>query len=238
VTANKSVTANFAADASVGVQTTSLVLTDDAWYDANLGASGPWAEYRIYANGVLIGTKPANGVSTWDCPQTVVPAGARIDIVRDCGFSSLEYYWDRNVPLTSSFTLPAGANRLEAATWGGFMDMESNDAYYDPYGSDYTYSFIGSSTITNIKYSTTGTITFSPNAPGDLEYWNWEVRTSGGALVASGNSATPVARVPVSPDAYTVKIDYRNYYYNDPTSESFPALVDSAGKNVNIGFNL
>jgi len=155
VTANKSVTATFAVDTEPGVETSSLELTDDAWYDANLGASGPWGEYRIYANGVLIGTKPANGVSTWDCPQTIVPAGAQIDIVRDCGFSSLSYHWDYNVPLSSSFTLPAGVNRLEAATWGGFRDLESNDAYYDPYGSDYTYSFIGSSTITNIKYSTT-----------------------------------------------------------------------------------
>jgi len=141
---------------TVSVETTTLAATDWAWVDAGQGASGEWATYSIYVDGVLIGTKPANGTSTWDCPQTDVSSGARIDIIRDCGFLNYGYLWDWNTPITNSLTLPEGSTRLEAATWDGFGNISVGDDWYDDYDDMYTYVVIPDTTITNITYSRVG----------------------------------------------------------------------------------
>jgi len=153
---NKETTRSVTFDVVAGtasIETTSFVVTDWAWVDASQGASGEWGTYSIYADGVLIGTKPADGTTTWNCPQTNVSSGARIDIVRDCGFSTYGYLWDYNVPITNSLTLPAGSTRLEAATWSGFASTSTGDDWYDGYDDMYTYVVIPDSTLTNIVYS-------------------------------------------------------------------------------------
>jgi len=141
---------------TASIETTAFPLTDWAWVDAGQGATGAWATYRIYVDDVLIGTKPANGVTTWDCPQTNVAPGARIDIVRDCGFSTLSFIWDYNTPVTNSIVLPAGSTRLEASTWSGFGNVSVGDDWYDDYDDMYTYVVIPDTTISNIRYSTVG----------------------------------------------------------------------------------
>ncbi len=145
-------TVSFTVAALVGaVQTTSLNLADYAWFDAKIGSSSPWAEYRIYVNDVLVGTKPADGTTTWNCPQVATPSGGHIDVVMDCGFNNYDWYWDYNVPVTYTLTLPAGTTRVEASTWSGFQAMQWGDDYYDGYGDDYTGVWIAPSTITGIK---------------------------------------------------------------------------------------
>jgi len=148
----KSVTFNMAAGTASTI-TTSLALSDMAWVDAGSGASGGWGTYQIFVDGVLIGTKPANGVTTWNCPERTIASGARIDIVADCGFTSYSYLYDWNVPITFSFTLPAGSSKLEAATWSGFAPLGIGSDWYDGYDDYYDYVMIPPTTITNVKYT-------------------------------------------------------------------------------------
>ena len=142
------------AGGGVSTASTTFTLPDYAWYDAYLDSSGQWGSYSIYANGVLIGTKVADGNPTWNCPQTTVPSGAQISIVRDCGFNSLYGTWDDNVPYADSFNLPANVTQLNAATWSGFIDYRSEVSWYDDYESDYVYVCLDPTTITGISYST------------------------------------------------------------------------------------
>ena len=144
-----------------GAGTTSIVMSGEPpWVDAESGASGAWGTFTIYANGVSIGSKPVDATSTWDCPQTSVPSGARIDIVVDCGFSALGELYGQYRPLTYTTYLPAGSTRLEAATWTGFPDLVSGDGddgyNWDYPSSDFTYVLVPNATITNIAYSTSG----------------------------------------------------------------------------------
>jgi len=196
VTANKSVTANFAPDGPGVVQTTSLVMNDYTWVDAELGASGGWGAFSIYANGTLIGTKPADGTTTWSCPQMTVPSGARIDIVADVGFWAGTYIYDEHRPITYTTYLPLGTTRLEAGEWSGFPNLEVNDSYYSDYSNgDYTYVLVPPATITNIRY-TVGT-------PPPSYYTLTYTAGSGGSVsgtspqsVISGGSGTAVTAVP------------------------------------------
>jgi predicted CXXCH cytochrome family protein len=136
------------------VATTTLEMTDSAWVDAELGASGGWGTFSIYADGVLIGTKAADATSTWSCPETVVSSGARIDIVANVGFTNPGFIWDQNVPITYSTYLPAGSTLLTAAVWTGFPDVEVNDSWLADYDSDFTYVLVPPATIGNITYRT------------------------------------------------------------------------------------
>ena len=78
---------------SVGYQPTSSYQTSftfagTAWMDVASWSTGPWANFLIYADGVLIGTKNADdGTSTWNCPGDNVSSGARIDIVQNVGWN-------------------------------------------------------------------------------------------------------------------------------------------------------
>ncbi len=171
------ISATFVLGGGGGTQTTTLDMGDSEWFDARLGASGPWGTFSIYANGVLIGTKTADGTSTWNCPQTDVPSGARIDIVADVGFTDPLEVYDYYTPHTFTTYLPAGVTRLEAATWSGFPLLTSGDGA-DGYNwgypeNDYTYVYLAPATITGIVYSTGGpvtnyTLTYTAGANGTI----------------------------------------------------------------------
>jgi len=188
VMANKSVVASFAAESSGAV---TLELNDTTWYDAYLGSTGGWGTFSIYADGVLIGTKPADGTTTWNCPQTTVSSGARIDIVADCGFTNLTGTWDTHTPLTFTTYLPAGSTRLEAATWLGFPALQVGEAWYDDYYSDYMYAVIPPGTISNIAYgsATSYTLTYTAGPNGTISGTSPQT-------VPSGGSGTAVTAVP------------------------------------------
>ncbi len=168
------ISATFVLGGGGGTQTTTLDMGDSEWFDARLGASGPWGTFSIYANGVLIGTKTADGTSTWNCPQTDVPSGARIDIVADVGFTDPLEVYDYYTPHTFTTYLPAGVTRLEAATWSGFPLLTSGDGA-DGYNwgypeNDYTYVYLAPATITGIMYSTGPSFSIPlPNAAGQFE---------------------------------------------------------------------
>jgi hypothetical protein len=153
--ATKSVTFSVAPAAGGTTHTTSLVLGDGAWVDANSAAWGPSGTYSIYANGVLIGTKPA-GSPTWSCPQTAVPSGARLDIVESVGFASELFEYASSGPVTFSLTLPAGTARLEAATWSGFPGVSRVNEYSEDYDEVYTGIWLPPGTITGITYMAGG----------------------------------------------------------------------------------
>jgi len=172
-------------ETATGTATTSLSMNDDAWVDAAPGASGGWATFSIYADGVLIGTKPADGTSTWDCPQTSVSSGARIDIVADCGFSDFGTIYAENRPLTYTTYLPAGSTRLEAATWIGFPGFsEGHSVDGDMYGYpdyDFEYVLISRSTISNILYAAGSSDTIAPTGA---------ISVNGAAMFTSQPSTT------------------------------------------------
>jgi len=142
------------AHGTASIVTTTLPLGGTAFVDGYLGSSGAWGEYRIYADGVLIGTKPANATSTWNCPATNVSSGAVITIVMDCGFDSSPGAWNWSGPLEYTLQLPSGSTRLEAATWGGFQDIVTLTEWWDDYESDYDLVMLSGSPITNIVYAT------------------------------------------------------------------------------------
>jgi hypothetical protein len=173
--------------------TVSLTTNDYAWYDASVGSSGPWGTFSIYADGTLIGTKDANGTSTWNCPATTVSSGARIDIVENVGFNTLYGTFDYNVPITFTTYLPSGSTRLDAATWGGFPNISYGEDWYDGYESDYMGVYIPPSTITGIAYSTAAsanyTLTYTAGPNGTLSGTTPQT-------VASGGSGTAVTAVP------------------------------------------
>jgi len=165
---------------AVPVTAGSLGITGWTWVDANDGASGPWATYKIYVNDVLRGTKIAGPDSTWACPQIDLPSGGHIDITVDCGFSNYSWIFDEHRPATYTLTLPAGTTRLEATTWIGFPDMGIANEWWDDYEDYYTGVYIPAGTISNITYTSsvfadttapTGSITVnggaaSTNVPG------------------------------------------------------------------------
>ena len=192
------ISATFVLGGGGGTQTTTLDMGDSEWFDARLGASGPWGTFSIYANDVLIGTKTADGTSTWNCPQTDVPSGARIDIVADVGFTDPLEVYDYYTPHTFTSDLPAGVTRLEAATWSGFPLLTSGDGA-DGYNwgypeNDYTYVYLAPATITGIVYSTGGpvtnyTLTYTAGANGTITGTSPQTVASGG----SGTAVTAVA---------------------------------------------
>ncbi len=197
VLANKSVTANFAVDTGGSDAATSLEINGAAWMDASTNSSGPFGWFSIYADGVLIGMKSADdGTSTWNCPQTAVSSGARIDIVQNVDFSNIGEVYDANSTITYTTYLPAGSTRLNAATWTGFPSTSGGDGYDgDDWGypqSDYVYVVLGTGTIGNIAFHTTGgsyTLTYSAGAGGTVTGTSPQTVVSG----MSGTAVTAVA---------------------------------------------
>jgi len=132
---------------------TAVTMSEYTWVDAEYGASGGWGTFTIFVDGVNIGTKVADGSSTWNCPTTPVAPGARIDIVVDVGFTNPGYVWDEYRPLTYTTYLPAEATQLDGAVWSGFPALEVNDSWYEDYGGDYTYVLLPPGIISGISYT-------------------------------------------------------------------------------------
>lgn len=81
-----------------------------------------------------------------------------------------------------------------------------------------------------------GVIAFTPNYANEIDWYDWEIRDSGGALVASGTQDTPLTMVPVSAQPYSVTVDY--VWYGEPMqTATFDALIDSPGDTAYIVFN-
>ncbi len=183
----KSVTFTVEADGGGGSGTTSLVTSDYAWLDANEGASGAWGTYAIYADGNLIGTKPANGTSTWNCPQTAVSGGARIDVVMNVGFTNYSFIWDQNVPATFTTYLPANSVGLLAATWTGFPDIVVTTDWWDDYDDFYTGVYIPPTTIGNITFATSGGDATPPTGSVSINAGATYTNTTAASLTLSAN---------------------------------------------------
>lgn len=139
-----------------GLAETGLLIGTPAWIHVNDGASGPWANYTIYLDGVHIGGKSANTTSSWTLAAPVEITGAGVlSIVINAGFTSYGYLYDDNLPATYSVTLPAGATRLETATWGGFPNKVTGRDFHEWYDDYYEFVSVGAGYIYDITYVTT-----------------------------------------------------------------------------------
>ena len=172
---NQSVSFNLEATVGAGTANLSLPLdsTVDYWVDyyAANPVSGPYLRYQIYVDdvykGQVVQTQSSPAKTSWNCPETTVSAGSHIDIVVDAWFTQVngatpdpEGIYHR---VFTSAPFPAGAKRLEAATWSGFPQMNWASWEYDE-GWDWEYAYVSMpiGTITNIKYATTGSDTIAP----------------------------------------------------------------------------
>jgi len=179
------ITASFGASGQ-----TSIGMTEVVWLDANDGASGAWGTYSIYVNDVLIGTKSASADPTWSCPQVLTPSGGHIDIVVDCGFTSLSYTFDERRPVTYTLNLPPGTTKVDASTWTGFPDMNVVNEWWDDYDDWYTGVWLGTGTISNIRYSaSTYVLTYTAGANGTISGTSPQTVSHG----ASGSAVTASA---------------------------------------------
>ena len=237
VAASHTISATFVLGDAGGTQISTLDMGDSEWFDARLGASGPWGTFSIYANGALIGTKAADGTSIWNCPQTSVPSGARIDIVADVGFTDPMEVYDYYTPHTFTTYLPAGATRLEAATWGGFPLLTSNDGT-DGYNwgypeNDYTFVYLAPATITNIVYSTSGVDTTPPVGSVSVNAGAAYANTSAATLALSANDAggSGVSQMRFSNDNSTWS-PWETY----TTSKSWTLSAGDGSKNVYVQY--
>ena len=162
-----------------GIEQTALDLDQTVGVYANAGASGPWIRYRIYVDDVLKGTltkNAANTTTTWNCPETPLSAGSHIDIVVDAWLTTYSEIYESTSPYTYTFTLPAGATRLKAATWTGFSNL-AYAAYETDGGGDYAYVEAPPSLIENVTYVTTTPDTTAPSTTSSV--------TSGGVYASN-----------------------------------------------------
>ncbi len=154
-----------------GTEQTALHLDQTVYFHTAPGASGPWVRYRIYVDDVLKGTltkNASNTTTTWNCPETPLSAGSHIDIVVDAWLTTYSGGYDSNAPYTYTFTLPAGATRLKAATWTGFSNLNWAPVEYEPGYGDFAFVEAPPSLIENVVYVTTSPDTTAPSTTSNV----------------------------------------------------------------------
>ncbi|MEJ2200496.1 MAG: hypothetical protein P8X63_05730, partial [Desulfuromonadaceae bacterium] len=206
-----------------GTENTAVVINEGAWVDANNGATGAWAYYEIYADDVLIGTKTANGTSTWNCPQTSISSGGHVDVGLYAGFSSYSSIFDSHTPITYTVTLPAGVTpvRIASGTIGNIVYVTAIP--------DSTAPVTTTDVVSGAVYVGNRTFSLSPadtGGTGVAGTW-WQLDSTGGAWT-SGTSVAVAA--PASGTAsHTLYWYSKDYAGNQETVKSVAFSLEAIG---------